>query len=153
MAMALMLQELNAENFGSGEADSGDVLTANGSGGASWETPSGGGATHKVYAALLSQTGDSAPIATVLENTLGGNVVWSREDVGFYKGTLANEFPVGKTIIVTPNITTSDGLSNGVIGNCSAGNNCIDVQTALLSPFTFLDDELFNSGIIVFVYP
>jgi len=37
MAMALMLQELNAANFSSGSADSGDVLTADGSVGASWQ--------------------------------------------------------------------------------------------------------------------
>ena len=33
----------------------------------------------KVYRALLSQTGTAAPTATVLENTLGGTVVWTRD--------------------------------------------------------------------------
>lgn len=31
----------------------------------------------KVYGALLTQTGTDAPAATVLENTLGGAVVWT----------------------------------------------------------------------------
>jgi hypothetical protein len=42
---------------------------------------------YKVYTALLTQTGTDAPVATVLENTLGGTVVWSYEDVGHYRGT------------------------------------------------------------------
>lgn len=36
MAMALMIQELAAANFSSGAADAGEVLTADGSGGARW---------------------------------------------------------------------------------------------------------------------
>ena len=47
---------------------------------------------YKVYTALISQGGTSAPTATVLENTLGGTVVWSRNSVGVYAGTLGNGF-------------------------------------------------------------
>lgn len=49
---------------------------------------------YKVYTALLSQTGTNAPVATVLENTLGGVIVWSRDgDVaGHYTGTLTGVF-------------------------------------------------------------
>jgi len=49
------------------------------------------------YVALLSQSGTSAPTATVLENTLGGTVVWERNDVGSYTGTLTGAFPADKT--------------------------------------------------------
>ena len=41
MAMALMLQELNAENFSSGNAADGDALTADGLSGSSWRKPAG----------------------------------------------------------------------------------------------------------------
>jgi hypothetical protein len=51
---------------------------------------------YKVYKALLSQESDDAPTAVVLENTLG-DIVWSREDVGFYVGTLNNSFTENKT--------------------------------------------------------
>ena len=58
--------------------------------------PSGG---PKVYRALLTQTGTDAPVATVLENTLGGEVVWTRGLTGIYFGTLAGAFPSGKTYV------------------------------------------------------
>ena len=58
----------------------------------------GGSASYSVYTALLTQTGTNAPVATVLENTLGGTVVWTRDSAGFYTGTLAGAFTVSKTI-------------------------------------------------------
>jgi hypothetical protein len=58
---------------------------------------------YKSYVALLSQSGTAAPVATVLENTLGGTVVWTRGGVGDYVGTLVGAFPVSKTCcIVSP---------------------------------------------------
>lgn len=40
----------------------------------------------KVYVALLNQSGTNAPTATVLKNTLGGEVVWTYVgDVGYYR--------------------------------------------------------------------
>lgn len=47
----------------------------------------------KIYRALLTQTGTDAPVATVLENTLGGTLVWTRSQAGNYVGTLAGAFP------------------------------------------------------------
>ena len=52
---------------------------------------------YKVYTALLSQSGTSAPVATVLENTLGGAVVWSRIGVGAYRATLSGVFTATKS--------------------------------------------------------
>lgn len=52
-----------------------------------------------VYTALLTQSGTGAPTATVLENTLGGTVVWSRDSAGFYKATLSGAFTNNKTFI------------------------------------------------------
>lgn len=53
----------------------------------------------KVYRALLTQTNTDAPVATVLENTLGGEVVWTRGNLGTYAGTLANAFTADKTFV------------------------------------------------------
>jgi hypothetical protein len=64
---------------------------------------------YKVYTALLSQSGTDAPVATVLENTLGGAVVWSRNLQGVYFATLNGAFIDNKTF----------GLS---------GNNVVDGQ-------------------------
>ena len=57
--------------------------------------PSGGGSepAYKVYTALLTQTGTDAPVATVLENTLGYDIVWSRLNAGGYTAT-ATEFAI-----------------------------------------------------------
>lgn len=55
--------------------------------------------SYSVYTALLTQTGTDAPLATVLENTLGGTVVWTRQSPGRYIGTLAGAFTVDKTFI------------------------------------------------------
>ena len=49
--------------------------------------------TYKVYTAILNQSGTSAPVATVLENTLGFIPTWSRLNTGAYKITApSNEF-------------------------------------------------------------
>lgn len=54
---------------------------------------------YKVYTALLTQSGTDAPVATVLENTLG-DIVWTRDSVGIYRGTLNGVlFLLEKTII------------------------------------------------------
>lgn len=57
--------------------------------------------SYKVYTALLTQEGTNAPVATVLQNTLGGVVVWTRDSQGIYYGTLSGAFTVGKTFIPT----------------------------------------------------
>ncbi len=53
---------------------------------------------YKVYTALLTQSGTDAPVATVLENTLG-DIVWTRTGVGQYSGTLIGGFTTDKTFI------------------------------------------------------
>ena len=50
---------------------------------------------YKVYTALLTQTGTDAPVATVLENTLG-NVWFQYSDIGIYT-ILIPEFDITKT--------------------------------------------------------
>ena len=52
---------------------------------------------YKVYTALLNQTGTDAPVATVLENTIGA-ITWERLGVGNYKGVLRGELVPGKTV-------------------------------------------------------
>lgn len=74
---------------------------------ASWTASSSSSASYLVYTALLSQTGTDAPVATVLENTLGGTVVWSYNDVGYYTATLANAFTENKTYL--PLVIINDG--------------------------------------------
>lgn len=67
---------------------------------------SGGGDTrpYKVYTALLSQAGEDAPVPTVLENTLGETLSYTRIDVGIYVIATTGIFPQNKTwaVINTP---------------------------------------------------
>ena len=56
-------------------------------------------ATNKVYRALLAQEGDVLPTVTILENTLGGVPVLSRQEAGQYTFTLADAFPALKTFV------------------------------------------------------
>lgn len=66
--------------------------------------------TYKVYTALLNQTGSSAPAATILENTLGGTVLWSRATGGVYYATLTGAFKINKTAIFVTNRLSTDLL-------------------------------------------
>ena len=68
-------------------------------------------APYKKYVALLTQTGTSAPVATVLENTLSGTPVWSYDGVGEYLLTLTGEFTSAKTFItISPKEGTNINL-------------------------------------------
>lgn len=51
----------------------------------------------KKYVALINQTGTDDPVATVLENTLGTEVTWSRIGTGSYRGD-CSAFVIGKTV-------------------------------------------------------
>jgi hypothetical protein len=77
----------------------------------------GGGPTiePKVYKALISQSGASAPVATVLKNTIG-DIVWSYDGAGAYIGTLVGAFPEGKTLLFIGNEPTFDNVSLSVLG-------------------------------------
>ena len=61
---------------------------------------------YKVYTALLTQTGTDAPVATVLQNTLGFNIVWRYEAGGgvytFQNDSTGILFNRNKTFINTP---------------------------------------------------
>ena len=59
---------------------------------------------YKVYTALLTQAGEDAPVPTVLENTLGETLSYTRTDVGTYVIATTGIFPQNKTwaVINTP---------------------------------------------------
>jgi len=70
-----------------------------------------GGLPYKVYTALLTQSGTNPPVAIVLENTLGGTPVWTRDSAGNYNATLSGVFTENKTFVTY----THDG-NNGSTG-------------------------------------
>ena len=66
-----------------------------------------GGKGYKEYVALLSQSGTSAPVATVLQNELGEVPVFSRDGTGeYYLTTTGDVFTANKTSVT---ITNSEG--------------------------------------------
>ena len=81
---------------------------------------------YKVYTALLTQTGTDAPVAIVLENTLG-NIFWSRRFRGTYEGALAGAFTENKTTIqiiahTGQGYTTNSSVANKDIVEISTSN-------------------------------
>lgn len=72
---------------------------------------------YKKYVALLSQTGQDDPVATVLENTLGGVPVWTRYSMGQYLCTLPDAFPKLKTFC-----SVTRGYDWGNLGNIYFGH-------------------------------
>jgi hypothetical protein len=67
-------------------------------------------AAYKVYTALLTQTETDAPVATVLENTIG-NIYWIRQTTGGYQGILLNAFVSGKSWAVA----TGDAIAGDFV--------------------------------------
>jgi hypothetical protein len=101
---------------------------------------------YKKYVATVKQTGTSNPVVTVLENTIG-TIVWTRDGVGQYIGTLSTAFPTDtKTFTLV-------GKSNQNFFDLFRLNND---EVALLSADTTntLDDELLqDTAIEIRVYP
>ena len=60
---------------------------------------------YKVYTALLNQVNQDAPVATVLQNTLGGEVVWTTPFDGTFDAILNGVFTLNKVVIF---VTTSN---------------------------------------------
>ncbi len=115
----------------------------------------------KVYVALLTQTGTDAPVATVLQNTLGGTVVWSRGGAGNYIGTLAGAFPLDKTALFINSgfdATDWDGSGNfKIVTLRSTGSensvhlNVVTIPDGLIIELN--DDLLDNTMVKIEVYP
>jgi len=71
---------------------------------------------YRVYTALLTQSGTNAPVATVLENTLGGEVVWSYDGDGYSIATIFTENPIliqNKTVFFINSDIDSNYSLNG----------------------------------------
>ena len=67
-----------------------------------------------VYTALLTQAGTVAPVASVMQNTLGADVAWTRSNVGQYAGSLVGSSFPSSTFILT-SATRSIGITGAII--------------------------------------
>ena len=94
---------------------------------------------YKVYTALLTQSGTDAPVATVLENTLG-DITFTVDGEGTYNAISDGLFTINKTTsILSSTISTS---SNTTIA--------IDINT--INIYTTSSDNLQNSLFEIRVY-
>lgn len=107
------------------------------------------GENYKVYTALLSQSGTSAPTATVLENTLGGTVVWTRSSAGVYAATLAGGFTSDKTWWSPRN---SGSAPSGFWLELS-WQDADTMSLLTLDGMTLSDDAMLTTPIEIRVYP
>jgi hypothetical protein len=103
---------------------------------------------YKTYVALLTQTVANAPIATVLENTLGGAITWSRTTQGRFLGTLTGAFVLDKTTVLATSGNSGDTIVSGYRGS----NDTIELRTLQGSTGVFTDSSLTISTIEIRVY-
>jgi hypothetical protein len=60
---------------------------------------------YKIYAALLTQSGENAPVATVLYNDLSASITWTRQGPGqYYCNVTAGIFTDNKTGVLINNV-------------------------------------------------
>ncbi|MBK9497191.1 MAG: hypothetical protein IPO08_22280 [Xanthomonadales bacterium] len=104
---------------------------------------------YKSYVALLTQSGTAAPVATVLQNTIGA-VVWSRDTIGAYLCTLLGAFPAGKTY-VSPRYQ-ANAADPFTIETQRASDDAVTI-TAYNNAPTGVDGALTNFPIEIRVYP
>lgn len=104
------------------------------------------------YVALLTQSGTSAPTATVLENTFGAALVPSRTGVGTYHLNLGGAFTLNKTVCFTTmgSPITSTSTTNEIRAYRQTGNNII-IQTT--QDGVLVDGNLTTATIEIRVYP
>jgi len=101
---------------------------------------------YKIYTALISQSATSDPTATVLENTLGGTIVWTRIGVGEYRGTLSGAFVNSKTACFS-----EKGNSVGTLNVWQNSVNDIAVSAFGLTGLSA--DGLSQTSVEIRVYP
>lgn len=110
----------------------------------------------KIYRATLTQATTSAPVATVLENTLGGELVWSRDFEGQYSATLAGAF-TGTTAKVAVSFTYGtnnlDPTVDGIIVAAACNNADVILFYARAADGTAADLNCGDAAVHIIVYP
>lgn len=106
---------------------------------------------YKVYTALLTQSGTDAPVATVLENTLGA-ITLIRGGVGQYILQSSGLFTMNKTVLFVglPDYNISQFIINTDQLNTDDSN--IDLECIDASTLNGLDGALKNTPIEIRVY-
>lgn len=128
----------------SSAATTGQVLKRNSSGNAAWSDV----LPYKSYTARLSQFGSGPLQVTVVSNTLGGNIVWTKDpnNAGTFIGTLASAFTENKTLLFIS--------QTSINSSCSLFYN--DINTVIVQSGQYgspTDGLLLYNSIEIRVYP
>lgn len=109
---------------------------------------------YKVYAALLNQTGTGIPTATVLENTLGGPITFSRSGPGSYLIVSAGDLFGGDAskVFILCNLGASGAVRNLGIYYLNPTEIQIEVGNWDGVTFTGEDDQLVNTSVEIRIY-
>ena len=108
---------------------------------------------YKVYTALLTQSGTDAPVATVLENTLGGTVVWSRLGIGSFRATLVGAFTLNKTVFYSDSRSGYTFWAGIIQASKDFTTDTIEFYTLDSVTGFNTDERLRNSFVEIRVYP
>jgi hypothetical protein len=114
--------------------------------------------TYKEYVATVTQTGTAAPVATVLNNTLGGTLVWTRSATGTYLATLTGAFPTASKVVILTSVlkTDLDPLNDvPLIAYTVDSANALKFYTATMdnTGARTIADSVMDNSVIIRVYP
>ena len=99
---------------------------------------------YKVYTALLTQAGVvNPPVATIMQNTTGGTIAWTRTGAGAYTATIADSFfTLNKTMV----------FINGGSATATANIEWASPTTTTVTIDTSFDSLLTGASIEIRVY-
>ena len=77
---------------------------------------------YTVYTALITQAaGNNPPIATVLQNTTGGTIAWTRSSTGRYVATISGKtYTANKTAVLVTFGGNNDNILRPVVSSTTA---------------------------------
>ena len=104
----------------------------------------------KCYRATLTQSGTSAPVATVMPGNGIGAIVWAYVSAGTYTATLTGAFTTNKTWAITQPVGAANTFGKAIIQRTSA-----DVMTVTCSGDgdSLNNDMLINTPVEILVFP
>jgi hypothetical protein len=103
---------------------------------------------YRVYTALLTQTGTDAPVATVLENTLGIEIIWQYNNPGNYTASTPNLYSDPSKVVFIINNSQNFGINGGE-------NNVNEIYLntySLPGDGSLADNLLYNAFLEIRVY-
>ena len=116
-----------------------------------------GGRPYTSYTALLSQTGTNAPVATILENTTGNTIVWTRTNTGMYRGTWGTAVSDVNKLYFAPafgqlkNQTVVINIYSATTTQFQLSTQ--DTQGGALGTGVLADEALLRTGVEIRIYP